>query len=100
MFILKIILVLVLWFLIIREAHWFTNNFKIPEYLDWKPLSCFKCHSTWLGIGVYTTLMLQTHWYIPCTIGIILSILTGIAIHVDEKNKTINNYDDVNSRGY
>lgn len=89
MFILKMIIILLIWLIVLYEANWFTNKIDIPKFLDFKPINCFKCHSTWLGIFVYITLMFQTRWYVPCTIGIILSILTGIALFVDEKNKFI-----------
>lgn len=87
MFIFEMLIILMIWCIIIYEANWFTNKIAIPEWLDWKPLNCFKCHSTWLGIFVYLTLMIQSHWYISCSLGIVLSILTGIAIHKSEKEK-------------
>lgn len=66
-----------------------TEEIGMPRWLNFKPFNCNKCLSTWTLAGVYTVLGLSFDWYYLMIGGIILAILNGIAMEIDQRNKTI-----------
>lgn len=84
MVILHLFIILIIYFFLLWESYYFTERFDIPRWLDFEPLCCRKCHMTWVGSFTFIGLSTLNHLYI---IGVILSMLTGIALHLDEKKK-------------
>jgi cell shape-determining protein MreD len=70
-------------------AYVATEEIGMPRWLNFKPFNCNKCLSTWTLAGVYTVLGLSFDWYYLMIGGIILAILNGIAMEIDQRNKTI-----------
>lgn len=70
-------------------AYVATEEIGMPRWLNFKPFNCNKCLSTWTLASVYTVLGLSFDWYYLMIGGIILAILNGIAMEINQRNKTI-----------
>lgn len=54
---------------------------------DLKPFNCRKCLTTWSMLAAYVSLGLLLNNYVFMVCGIVLSILAGLALYIDEKNR-------------
>lgn len=60
----------------------------LPEWLQYQPYCCYKCFSFWSLLFIYINIFLisdYTYWY-TLIVGIILTVLDAIALHIDENN--------------
>jgi cell shape-determining protein MreD len=89
MIFIQFILMMLAFFVVKYCAYVATEEIGMPRWLNFKPFNCNKCLSTWTLAGVYTVLGLSFDWYYLMIGGIILAILNGIAMEIDQRNKTI-----------
>lgn len=89
MIFIQFVLMTLAFFIIKYCAYVATEEIGMPRWLNFKPFNCNKCLSTWTLAGVYTVLGLSFDWYYLMIGGIILAILNGIAMWIDQKDKTI-----------
>lgn len=89
MFILQIILVLLLFFPIKWLCWKITEQWGLPEWLQYKPWICKKCLTFWTLTGTYLTVGLVFGLYLTLVVGLMITILDTIATIIDQKNKTI-----------
>lgn len=68
-----------------------------PNFLNFKPFSCEVCFTFWSQLFAFGCFWLISRWDVTLVIGVLLTILTGIAKHVEEKNNTIS-IDEYNDR--
>ena len=89
MIFIQFVLMMLAFFVVKYCAYVATEEIGMPRWLNFKPFNCNKCLSTWTLAGVYTVLGLSFDWYYLMIGGIILAILNGIAMEIDQRNKTI-----------
>lgn len=89
MIFIQFVLMMMAFFVVKYAAYVMTEEIGMPRWLNFKPFNCNKCLSTWTLAGVYTVLGLSFDWYYLMIGGIILAILNGIAMEIDQRNKTI-----------
>lgn len=89
MIFIQFVLMTLAFFIIKYCAYVATEEIGMPRWLNFKPFNCNKCLSTWTLAGVYTVLGLSFDWYYLMIGGIILAILNGIAMEIDQRNRTI-----------
>lgn len=85
----EFILILVI-FLFIKWLTWkITEEWGLPDWLQYKPWVCNLCLTFWSLMGVYITLGLSFSCLYLMIGGCILAILNAIAMYIDQKQKTI-----------
>lgn len=89
MIFIQFILMMLAFFVVKYAAYVMTEEIGMPRWLNFRPWNCDKCLSTWSLVGVYTVLGLSFDWYYLMIGGIILAILNGIAMEINQRNKTI-----------
>ena len=89
MIFIQFVLMMMAFFVVKYCAYVATEEIGMPRWLNFKPFNCNKCLSTWTLAGVYTVLGLSFDWYYLMIGGIILAILNGIAMEIDQRNHTI-----------
>ena len=89
MIFIQFILMTIAFFVVKYCAYVATEEIGMPRWLNFRPFNCNKCLSTWSLVAVYTVLGLSFNWYYLMIGGIILAILNGIAMEIDQRNKTI-----------
>lgn len=94
--ILQLLSVLFIFFGIRIAAHYLIEEADgyPPKWLDYQPFNCEKCLTTWLLAGSYTAFWLLTGCTLTLVVGLVITVLNAIAMHVDEKNNTKSIYDD------
>lgn len=85
----QFILVFIIYFIIIPLAYYVTEVKQLPVWLQWKPWTCRLCLSFWSLLFSYVILGLSFGMMYFMITGIILSIFTAIAMHIDQKEKTV-----------
>lgn len=90
----SIIIALVLWLLINAFAYNFTEVWIIPykvKFINFKPFNCNKCCTFWMNVFANVVLGLSTSFqYLTAEIiWLVATILTAIAMHIDEKQHYI-----------
>ena len=86
-----------IFFIVGYFTWWFTEDEDlghIPKFLDYKPFQCRMCLTFWLLVVIYIALGLSFKLWVFLTFGIILAILNAIAMHINQKNKTIKIIDE------
>ena len=87
--ILQVISILAI-FLPVRWLCWkITEDWGVPEMIDYRPWNCKLCLTFWSLIAIYLTVGLILQAYITMIGGIILAILNAIAMYINQRNKTI-----------
>lgn len=92
--ILQTILVLIIFFPIKWLCYKITEEWGLPEWLQYKPYVCRKCLSFWSLMALFLSSGLLCHLWITMAVGLILTILDTVAVIVDQRNKTIKIYKD------
>ena len=86
---LQVILIFVL-FIPIRYLAWkVTEEWGLPEWLQYKPWNCKLCFTFWSLLFSYLTVGLIFNLYITLIGGIALAIMNALAMWIDQKNKTV-----------
>lgn len=87
--ILQLVLVLAM-FIPIKYLTWkITEVWGVPEWLDYKPFSCYLCLTFWSLLACYISVGLLFHLWITMAVGGLITVLNAIAMWIDIKNKTI-----------
>ena len=90
MVLLQALAALVIFFAVKYGTYWLTEVKRLPEWLNYRPFSCNLCLTFWSLMGIYTTLWLSFVCLNYMAIyGIILTILNAIAMHIDQRQRTI-----------
>lgn len=87
--ILQVILVLALFIPVKWLTYNITEKWGLPEWLDYKPFSCYLCLTFWSLTVVYLTVGLVFKAYVTLGAGLLLTVLNAVAMYIDQKNKTI-----------
>lgn len=87
--ILQVILVLALFIPVKWLTYNITEKWGLPEWLDYKPFSCYLCLTFWSLMAVYLTVGLVFKAYVTLGAGVLLTVLNTVAMYIDQKNKTI-----------
>lgn len=74
---------------VIPVVFYFTEVRQLPEWLRFPPFNCRKCLTFWTLIGISLVIGLPFELYWLMGTGIIMAILTAIAMTVEQRNKTI-----------
>ena len=86
---LQVILIFAL-FIPIRYLAWkATEEWGLPEWLQYKPWNCKLCLTFWSLFATYLSIGLIFNLYITLIGGITLAIMNALAMWIDQKNKTI-----------
>ena len=86
---LQVILIFVL-FIPIRYLAWkVTEEWGLPEWLQYKPWNCKLCFTFWSLLATYLSIGLIFNLYITLIGGIALAIMNALAMWIDQKNKTV-----------
>lgn len=85
----EIILAFILYFAIVFIAYYVTEVRRLPEWLQFPPFHCRKCLTFWSNMFAFISIgfCFKLYWFMGT--GILLGILTAIAMKIDQKNKTI-----------
>lgn len=77
-------------FITIFYGVWYILEKYYPKpfsCFDLKPFNCRKCLTTWSMLGTYISVGLMLNNYVFMVHGIVISILSGLALYIDEKNR-------------
>ena len=86
---LQVILIFAL-FIPIRYLAWkVTEEWGLPEWLQYKPWNCKLCFTFWSLLATYLSIGLIFNLYITLIGGIAFAIMNALAMWIDQKNKTI-----------
>ena len=98
--ILQIILIFTIFILDRFMVDKWVNQKNYPKWLDYKPFNCELCATFWSLLTIYLTVGLVFGLWWTMIGGFILAVLNAIAMHIDQKNKTIKieDYDDFKRR--
>lgn len=86
---LEIIFAFIIYFIIVFVAYYLTEVKRLPGWLQFPPFHCRKCLTFWSNMFAFITIGLSFKLYWFMGVGILLGILTAIAMHYEQKNKTI-----------
>ena len=86
---LQIIITMTIFFTVKFLAWKITDEWGLPQWLQYKPWECYKCLSFWSLIAFYGVCGLILHLWITMAVGVVLTILDTIAIIINQKQKTI-----------
>ena len=86
---LEFVIIFLIYLIIVPLVYYWTEVKHMPEWLDFKPWNCRKCFTFWslMGISIILGLSFNAYWLMGT--GIVLAILTAIAMTIDQRNKTI-----------
>lgn len=79
----------IIYLIVVPVVYYWTEVRRLPKWLQFPPFHCRKCLTFWTLIGISLVIGLSFNWDYFMISGIILAIMTAIAMHVDQKNKTI-----------
>ncbi len=79
----------IIYLIVVPVVYYWTEVRRLPKWLQFPPFHCRKCLTFWTLIGISLVIGLSFNWEYFMISGIILAIMTAIAMHVDQKNKTI-----------
>lgn len=85
----EFIAIFITYMLVVYIAYYVTEVKRLPTWLQFPPFHCRKCLTFWCMMAVSLCIGLSFDLPVYMATGIFLAILTGISMHVDEKNKTI-----------
>lgn len=87
--ILEFVLLFVIYVVIVAAAYYLTEVKKLPKWLQFKPFNCRTCCTFWSLLITYLAIGISFNLWGLVIGGVILAILTGIALKIDEKEKTV-----------
>lgn len=85
----QFIVIIIIFLIVSYGAYYITEVKGLPIWLQYKPFECRKCLTFWSLIGIYIALGLSFSCLYLMIGGCILAILNAIAMHIDQRNKTI-----------
>lgn len=86
---LEFILSGIIYIAVVMAAYYATEVYVLPKWLRFPPFHCRKCLTFWSNIAaaLIIGLSFKLYWFMIALI--ILGILTAIAMHYEQKDKTI-----------
>lgn len=87
--ILQVILILALFFPVKWLGWKITEQWGLPEWLQFKPWNCRLCLTFWMLLFTYLSIGLIFGLYITLFGGIAMAMMNALAMYIDQKNKTI-----------
>lgn len=87
--IIEILLILVIFIAVSWYAHMQVERWGLPSFLQFRPWNCVTCLTFWLLVAVYGSAWLVLGYKITAIGGWILATLNAIAMHFDQKSKTV-----------
>ena len=85
----EFIFAIILYIIIVVAAYYVTEVKQLPKWLMFPPFHCRKCLTFWSNMAAFLIIGISFKLYAFLITGVILAILTAIAMHYDELNKTI-----------
>lgn len=85
----EFIFAFIIYIAVVMAAYYATEVYQLPKWLRFPPFNCRKCLTFWSNLVVFISIGLSFGLYWFMGTGIVLAILTAIAMHVEQKNKTI-----------
>lgn len=85
----EIIGVFTVFFIVRYLAHKITDEWGLPQWLDYKPFNCELCLTFWSLITIYTTIWLSFSCLYVGIGGIILASMNALAMWIDQKQRTV-----------
>lgn len=67
----------------------------LPAFINYQPYSCYKCCSFWVLLFIYINSIITLQLWYMGIIGIIITILDAVALHIDEMNTVSVNEIDI-----
>lgn len=85
----EFIFIFLIYLFVIPVVFYWTEVKQLPKWLRFPPFNCRKCLTFWtlLAISMIVGLSFGAYWFMGT--GIIMAILTAIAMTVEQINKTI-----------
>lgn len=87
--ILQVILILALFFPVKWLGWKITEQWGLPEWLQFKPWNCRLCLTFWMLLFTYLSIGLIFSLYITLFGGIAMAMMNALAMYIDQKRKTI-----------
>lgn len=81
-------------FIVLEYIAYFTTKKELPEFINHKPFNCRKCQQFWSNIIIATIIYISFNCIGQYIFHIILTILETIALIIDERERTVNDYND------
>lgn len=85
----EFILVFIIYLLVVPTVYYLTEIKGMPKWLNFKPFICRLCMTFWSLLFAYVIIGLSFGLYWLMGTGIVLTILNVIAMHIDQRNKTV-----------
>lgn len=86
----QFILAFIIYFAIVMGAYYVTEVKQLPRWLQFPPFHCRKCLTFWSNLVAGFVIGLSFNLFITMITVFVMAVLTAIAMHIDQKNKTIN----------
>lgn len=86
---LQIILIFTIFILDRYLVDKWVNQENYPKWLDYQPFNCEVCATFWSLLVIYLTVGLVFNLWWTMIGGMILAVLNAIAMHIDQKNRTV-----------
>lgn len=87
--ILEFFIIFLIYMTVLPVVYYLTEVKGMPRWLNFKPFSCRKCLTFWSLISISVAVGLSFEMYYLMSTGIVMAILTAIAMEVHQKNNTI-----------
>lgn len=94
MILLQFAIAFIIYFAIVMGAYYATEVKELPKWLQFPPFHCRKCLTFWSNLAAGLTIGLAFNLYVTMATVAVMAVLTAIAMHVDQKRKTIKIEDD------
>lgn len=79
----------IVYFAIVIGAYYMTEVKQTPKWLQFPPFNCKKCLTFWSNLIIGIIIGISFNLYITMATISVMAVLTGIAMNVDQKRKTI-----------
>lgn len=85
----EFIIAFAMYFAIVYGAYYVTEVKRLPEWLQFPPFDCRKCLTFWSNSVAGLVVGLSFSLWITMITVLVMASLTAIAMHIDQKSKTI-----------
>lgn len=85
----QVLLILLLFFPLKWTAWKMTEEWGMPEWLQFKPWNCNLCLTFWTLLFTYVAVGILFSLWITLMGGVSLTIMNALAMWIDQRNKTV-----------
>lgn len=85
----EFIIAFAMYFAIVYGAYYVTEVKRLPQWLQFPPFDCRKCLTFWSNFVTGLVVGLSFSLWITMITVLVMASLTAIAMHIDQKSKTI-----------